>query len=87
MSDLLTGSTSGGQVIIATDIIKINIILKVFKGLVARCHSFDLFLHLSSSLTIFIFTTRREPHNTNNRKKKTVDNENMSRLFTTKSVP
>ncbi len=32
-----------------------------FKGLVARCHSFDLFLHLSSSHTIFIYTTRREP--------------------------
>ncbi len=31
MSDLLTGSTSGGQVIIATDIIKINIILRIEK--------------------------------------------------------
>jgi hypothetical protein len=31
MSDLLTGSTSGGQVIIATDIIKINIILTIEK--------------------------------------------------------
>jgi hypothetical protein len=34
------------------------------KSLVARCHSFDLFLHLSSSHTILIYTTyttRREP--------------------------
>jgi hypothetical protein len=32
-----------------------------FKGLVARCHSFYLFLYLSSRHTIFKYTTRRVP--------------------------
>ncbi len=32
-----------------------------FKALVARCHSFYLFLHYSSRHTIFIYTTRRVP--------------------------
>jgi hypothetical protein len=31
------------------------------KSLVARCHSFNLFLHYSSRHTIFIYTTRRVP--------------------------
>jgi hypothetical protein len=38
-----------------------HILRKILKGLVARCHSFYLFLHLSSRHTIFIYTTRRVP--------------------------
>jgi hypothetical protein len=36
-------------------------IARIIKGSVAHCHSFELFLHLSSRHTMLIYTTHREP--------------------------